>query len=109
MPSYLAVASCPPRPRVTADVLSRPTQALPGSAAKIKVLAARAALGLPLFVAGDVRAPRRQTGVSWCPRNHAWRARLWVPARQKTLHLGLYDTESEALEALEAVREAAGV
>lgn len=66
--------------RISIYEFSQPTNATPGSFAKLEVMRQRAELGLPLFVAGDnQRVTLQHNGTYWnCPDqeviNTAWLA-----------------------------------
>lgn len=92
-----------------------PTTATPGSPEKIAVLRARFARREPLFhpldAAGSQPPPRPDRapstlppGVRWDGRNGRFRAKAWSKSRQRSCHLGLFDTVAEAKLAVEKFR-----
>lgn len=90
----------------------QPTNALPGSKAKIKVMAERHRLGLPIFhpldpvcEMGAVSHPNKSIdraarplprGVIWCAQTSRYRARPYDPRTRKVKNLGRYKTVEEA-------------
>lgn len=94
-----------------------PTNALPGSPAKVEILRLRASLGLPLFhpdddtsqMAGAVGVAARGIrgrvpGVSLHRRK--WRAVVWDGRKRRNRYLGLYATEQEAIAAVKRAKRA---
>lgn len=82
--------------------LTTPTDALPGSARKVAVLTERAALGLPLFVAGDAEAPVAR-GVTM-RRERCFRARTFLGPGGKERALGHFASAGAAADAVAADR-----
>ena len=99
---------------------SKPTSARPGSQAKIDVLAARLAAGLPLFHSGDAtvhdRDPHPLTEHPRLPlpdgvTRYRYRGKIRYRARiaivkgsREKVSLGVYDTVEEAEAAVNAAR-----
>ena len=99
---------------------SRPTDARPGSQAKIDVLAARLAAGLPLFLPGDATVHDRDPHpLSEHPRlplpdgvtRYRYRGKIRYRARvalvrgsKERVSLGVYDTVEDAEAAVNAWR-----
>lgn len=95
-----------------------PTDALPGTPAKIEVMSARAALRLPVFHPGDARVPmgreqpkrnghdalpERPLPVGVSRRGYRFRARAKTPGG-KRISLGCFATVEEAARAVAAWR-----
>ncbi len=80
-----------------------PCTSLPGSEAKVALLAARLAARLPLYVPGDAGVSAREIlppGIDWDNARGKYRVRA---QRGKRVGLvGRYDTREEAVAALEA-------
>lgn len=99
---------------------SKPTSGRPGSQAKIEVLAARLAAGLPLFHPGDATMHEREPHpLSEHPRlplpdgvtRYRYRGKIRYRARiaivkgsREKVSLGVYDTVEEAEAAVNAAR-----
>lgn len=105
---------------------AKATRAAPGSAEKIEVMRQRAERGEALFHPGDStefgrayhsqamptsdhqtegrrRKGRKGTGV--IKAGNRWRASVWDSAQLRTVRLGLFETEEEALAAVAAARK----
>jgi hypothetical protein len=90
--------------------LPEPTDAPPGSEAKIKVLTERRAAGQQLWHPADARIPvatpapvrlppeRQVRGLTWLKRKQRWRACPTIGGQR--VYLGLFRTEDEAAAAV---------
>jgi hypothetical protein len=106
-----------PSRRPSVRPLPTPTQALPGSDAKIAVLQERARLHQPLFHPQDachevgavahanIRLPglAAETGVG--PIGRRWRARIWCAPLRQFLHLGYHPSREHARSVTRRARE----